>query len=284
MRTAIGIIVGVAIGGVAMAGYLTVQHQAAIDAVGAEEDELERRLFHAQDALSDMEPRLEYLEAENERLRNAKAATTQPYVVDAPAEFDEDLFLNLPEEWPEAVDPPGGDESEESRESRWERRLANMTDEERQAMEERRAEMRARMEAVRAARVEFWENEYQRAPNAAVADRVAAIQEYDHYLRDLRDRFRDTDEEGRRALFGQMREAQETYGTLMREHRDYLLKEFAANYGVDDAAMQDQFLNSLRDVMRSPAFEDGRNFGGGRSFGGGQGFGRGGPGRGARGR
>ncbi len=213
----------------------------------------------------DYERQLEDLERPVEEAPVATVSREEPDEADA----DWDALADLLEE--EGVSEEGRDEDEERRAQEWEER--------RERFREFAGQMR---QGVRV----YLDEEMQRTKDPVTRDRLAAMGEYSDYLFDLRSQMHqaETDEE-RDALREDMHTAWGEAGELMQAQREHMVQQFAESQGINDPTKQEQFAQSMREMMQSPFFQ--RNpmmGGGGPGMGGGPGRGGGPPRGGGRGR
>lgn len=257
-------ILSVAVIGLAAAGWLLSSR------VSARSGEMEVELSAKSAELARLRDEVEQAKMLAERLQrsNDRYAARIEEMADALAR--EDYFPDpapidtVVEALPESEQPDEPAEPEEERRRRFGPPgffLENMTEEERQRFEERRAQWEAMRQQRRDAENSFWDYEFQRAPSAAVQDRILALQEYETYVRDLRSQMRELEtDEDREVLFQQLREAESTRRQLVRDHQNYMIEDWARRSGVDPDKVN--VVESFRAMLNSPAFEDNDGRGG----------------------
>lgn len=129
--------------------------------------------------------------------------------------------------------------------------------------DEERAQRRQAWDAVRnqyeTQRQEMLDAAMQNAPDQAARDRIAAIEEYEAYLMELRESMRDaeTDEE-RQALRDAMMENWQTLNDLQNEQQDAMLRDLAAKNGISDPKQQEAFVENYKQLEANPLFRGGR--------------------------
>ncbi len=114
--------------------------------------------------------------------------------------------------------------------------------------DERVADFRERMQG-------YFDEAMQQAPDAAVKNRIAAINEYSDYTMDLMREMRTAEtEEERQAIREELGATWEASRALVREQQDYLLKETLKVNGVTNAQQQDRLVQAMRQTMEDPFF------------------------------
>lgn len=201
--------------------------------------------------------KLSALELENDRLRRDNESLRAAPTPAAMQAVDPAGELAAPEEAPTDAAAAPADTGEGDGDRRrappqpgepgyeeWQARRAQWE----QERSQRGAEFRERMEG-------FFDDAIQRAPDAAVQNRLASIKEYSDYSMDLMREMRDaqTDEE-RDALREELAATWDTTRTLVREQQDYLLKESLKANGISNSQQQQALVDAMRQTMEDPFF------------------------------
>lgn len=262
---AIGILAtGVTAGAVFARSRLAPQ----LENVSQQRDNLADELGEAKTAFRKVDEYASQLKLENSNLSTQLNAIYEELEVETPA-APNPVATSVDEEQVETNTPP----AENNRRGRRGRR--EFTEEERARWEERRAARQDAFQQRRDRIQNYWDDEYARAADPVVQDRILSLLEYESYMGELRTEMRSvqTDEE-RVALFDEMREAGAVRTNLLREQQDYLLREIAKLSGIADAQAQEDLVNAFHELLQSPTFQtQGGRAGGRRGPGGG--FGRG---------
>lgn len=284
MRNAIIGIVAITLG--AVAGALVVQGrlEGQLARAIAERDTLRTQLEEARaDAILPEERErvlMSEIEALQARVRSLESqqGAAQAMTFDAPFESSAAPDTDL-SDFRGGSPPPDAATAGEDGERRGRRgRDENETD------EQRAERWREFQRQFRERAANFFQEQYNAAPDAESQNRIAQMQQYADYLGELRDSMRNasTDEE-REAIRQAMREAGTNLFNLSQQQREHMVRRLAEEYGIKDSTQQEAFVSSLQALESNPLYRPNPMMGGGMGPGGPRGgppmggFGGGGP-------
>lgn len=219
-----------------------------------------------------LETHVHTLEADLARMERELAAAREAArraAQEASESLVTDVFPALPPEPVEDLARTDGEPQNDAR-TDWRGRWESLSEEEREAMMDRRREfMSGFQERISA----FLDDRMMQSTDQYEQERMAALQEYMAYMGDLRRQMREAASEEEREQLGElMRQSGEEMIGIMRDQQNHLLLQVAREYGITDPQKQGEFINRMQDLRQDPFFQGPMMYGGG-GFRGGRGRG-----------